>query len=114
MIGGFATWFDVGPGFYAAAGPDLRHALGPGWRHTLIEVQGPARARVVVELTDSCACGSRHGVPTILDLSPAAFRELAPLSAGIVAVSIELAPELPRTDTDVRMMLEVRDDEVYR
>jgi rare lipoprotein A (peptidoglycan hydrolase) len=41
-----------------------------------------------VRLVDWCACGPRHGRPTLLDLSDDAFRQLAPLSQGVVAVKI--------------------------
>jgi hypothetical protein len=99
LLGGWATWHDNGPGMYAAAGPDLRRALGPGWRGTVVEVGGPGGASVRVRLTDSCACGERHGLPTFLDLSADAFAQLAPLDWGVVAVSIELVPVLPATNT---------------
>lgn len=122
LIGGWATWYDVGPGFYAAAGPELRAALGPSWRGQLVEVEGPGRLSVVVEIVDFCACGDRHGQPTLLDLSIDAFEQLAPLEAGIVSVSIEIQATtgtLPPTDPtphpdDERMRLEVRGDELYR
>jgi expansin (peptidoglycan-binding protein) len=55
-----------------------------------------------VTLTDWCACGSRAGEPTLLDLSDAAFRDLAPLSAGVIEVTIAVeGPRmtLPPTDT---------------
>lgn len=62
---------------------------------------------VTLQLTDWCACGERHGLPTLLDLSDAAFSELGELSAGVIRVSIEIdAPPDPRDDA---MRDEVRD-----
>lgn len=104
LLGGKATWYDVGPGHYAAAGPVLRDALGgdPAFRGQRVSVCSGERCTTVV-LTDWCACGERGGIPTLLDLSADAFRDLAPLSAGVIDVSIELgaAPQvtLPPTDT---------------
>ncbi len=55
---------------------------------------------VVVRVVSFCACGRRHGVPTVVDLSPAAFQRLAPLNAGIVRVQITRVgvPLAPQTD----------------
>jgi hypothetical protein len=68
-------------------------------------------ASVTVLVVSYCACrNSEHAI----DLSPAAFKVLAPLSRGRVAVVVEWpAPEPPRTDADLRMQREV-DDAVYR
>jgi len=99
LLGGWATWYDDGDGLYAAAGPVLREVLGD-WRGQRVTVCADACVRVV--LRDSCACGERHGDPTLLDLSPAAFRRLAPLSAGVARVSIEVGGPLmtlPETDS---------------
>lgn len=69
----------------------------------MVRVDGP-RGSVVVRLSDWCACGPRHGQPTLIDLSPSAFRALAPLSDGIAVVSIELSvrrvPDPPATDAE--------------
>jgi hypothetical protein len=48
-----------------------------------------AKRCVEVRLTDWCACGKRHGSPTVLDLSRDAFRYLAPLSRGVTTVQVE-------------------------
>jgi hypothetical protein len=120
LIGGWATWYDVGPGFYAAAGPELRAALGDGWRHEVVEVVHGDRS-VVVEIVDFCACGERAGLPTFLDLSIDAFSVLVDPAAGVIDVSIEIpgsATTLPPTDPsphpdDERMRDEVRGDELY-
>jgi len=103
LLGGWATWFDDGPGLYAAAGPVLRDVLGEDWRGQRVTVCADACVRVV--LSDWCACGERHGDPTLLDLSPAAFRRLAPLSAGVVRVSIEYGgPRMTPPPTDQEEM----------
>jgi hypothetical protein len=101
LIGGKATWYDDGSGYYGAAGPVLREALGgdPAFRGQTVRVC--ADECVLVRLTDWCACGDRGGVPTLIDLSPDAFARLAPLSAGVIDVTIELGGVvLPPTDTE--------------
>lgn len=102
-LGGVATWYDDGPGLYAAAGPVLREALGgdPAFRGERVTVTSGGRS-VTVTLSDWCACGERGGKPTLLDLSADAFARLAPLGRGVINVEIELAgagPTLPPTDT---------------
>ncbi len=99
LVGGWATWYAT-PGLTAAAGPLLRDMLGD-WRGQLIEVESASRS-VTVRLTDACACGERHGLPTLLDLSDAAFRELADLGVGVVRVSIEIGPETHPDDDRMR------------
>ncbi len=98
-IGGLATWYDAPPG-QAAAGPDLRAALGPNWRGQIVTVSHDGRS-VSVKLSDFCACGDRGGKPTLIDLDDASFARLAPLSAGVIEVSIEFGGTiaLPPTDT---------------
>jgi hypothetical protein len=101
MIGGKATYYDSGPGLYGAAGPLLREALGgdPAFRGQRVEVC--ADECVTVQLVDWCACGDRAGVPTIIDLSRDAFARLAPLSDGVITVTIELGgPTLTLPPTD--------------
>ena len=69
-------------GLYAAAGPLLRKSLGV-WRGKHVVVRANGRA-VAVTLSDWCACP--HGRP--LDLYSDAFERLAPLSKGLVKVSV--------------------------
>lgn len=94
-IGGTATWYD-GPAGHAAAGPGLRDALGSDWRGQRVTVchESPC---VSVILSDWCLCrGTR-----LVDLDDASFARLAPLSRGVIAVSVEYggqAPTLPPTD----------------
>jgi rare lipoprotein A (peptidoglycan hydrolase) len=95
MQAGLATWYDDGPGLYAAAGPLLRHG---DWRGSFVRVC--AGKCVTVQLTDWCACGDRGGQPTLLDLSASAFKRLAPLSKGIVAVEVQVLSDIPLPPTD--------------
>ena len=56
------------------------------------------RRSVVVTIVDTCGCpGSR-----LIDLTSGAFRQLAPLSRGVIAVELTDAASirLPATDTD--------------
>jgi hypothetical protein len=105
MIGGKATFYDDGPGLYGAAGPLLREMLGgdPTFRGESVTVC--ADDCVTVVLVDWCACGERGGEPTLVDLSPEAFARLAPLSQGVVDVTIQSAIALPATDTFTRQQL---------
>lgn len=48
-----------------------------------------------VVVVSHCACGDRHGEATVIDLSPPAFAELAPLSRGVVRVTVEGPIEVP-------------------
>jgi hypothetical protein len=82
VVAGVATWYAWRPG-EAAAGPGLRSALGPDWRGTVVIVTAGARS-VRVRLTDWCACpGGR-----VIDLDSRSFAALAPLSAGVLSVSV--------------------------
>jgi hypothetical protein len=81
-----ATWF-AAPRGTAAAGPALRAALGKGWRGERVRVCSGGEC-VTVRLTDWCACGPRHGTPTLIDLGRDSFSRLAPLSSGVITVTI--------------------------
>ena len=98
---GVATWYAASKGT-AAAGPALRAALGKDWRGDRVRVCSGGEC-VTVRLTDWCACGPRHGTPTLIDLG----RRLV-LPAGTagrrrhhrgdpVIVALYLPPSLPRT-----------------
>jgi len=101
-LSGNATWYDWRPG-QAAAGPGLRAALGVHWRGQSVTVCTQNCVRV--KLTDWCLCS--HG-NRLIDLDDASFAKLAPLSAGVIAVTIkigqsqraepEAAPTAPATD----------------
>lgn len=119
LVGGWATYYAT-CSECAAAGPLLQAALGPDWQGSWVTVESD-HGKVLLRLVTSCACGDRRGQPTIIDVSIPAFNELSAIPAGadtdpgLVAVSIELPgprPTLPATD--IRMMLEARDDEAYR
>jgi expansin (peptidoglycan-binding protein) len=51
-------------------------------------------------LGDWCACGPRGGTPTVIDLDDDAFRRLANLSAGVIAVTVRTIPAPPPTATE--------------
>lgn len=89
LAAGVASWYGTGRnGLYAAAGPALRSALGPRWRGRRVAVLFNGR-RVVVTLNDYCPCGERSKRPDkLIDLSDEAFRRLAPLSRGVLRVTI--------------------------
>jgi Lytic transglycolase len=78
---GVASWMPA-PSGTAAAGPALRRALGVHWRYQRVTVTAGGRS-VVVLLNDWCACPRR-----LIDLSAGSFARLAPLSRGLVVVTI--------------------------
>ncbi len=81
---GTASWYCCTrghpSGYYAAAGPDLR--VG-GWRGRHVAVRGGNGQTVWVTLIDWCACPDR-----LIDLYPAAFSRLGPLSRGLLNVKV--------------------------
>lgn len=91
LVGGWATWYDDGPGMYAAV---------PWYTGTPVTVRVCADGSrcLLLRTRDFCACGPRHGIPTVADLSREAFSYLAPLSDGIVKVTLEWPVDLPATD----------------
>ena len=97
-IVGPASWYPTF-GRVAAAGPRLRHFLGHGWRGTRIVVCRTTRsseACTIATVVDWCKCP--HG--RIVDLSDDVFGVLAPVSVGVIRVSIRrLNVALPATDT---------------
>lgn len=77
---GIASWYDDGPGLYAAAGPALR--VGD-WRGRRVRVCAGDDC-VVVRLTDYCQCyGTR-----LIDLSRDAFSSIGSLSRGLMKVHV--------------------------
>lgn len=111
MVGGEATWYCDPPASHctvgypagsmvAAAGSELQHE---GWRGSWVVVRHGGRS-VRVQLVDVCLCRGRR----VIDLYAVAFRQLAPTSAGVIEVEVELdagagdpgpAVTLPPTDT---------------
>jgi hypothetical protein len=74
----------------------------PYWVRVTRVTDGHVNTTTVL-VVSNCGCGSRrHGWPNI-DVSPAAFRELGPLSAGVLEVRVEridgVPTVLPATDT---------------
>lgn len=81
---GVASWYDGGPGIYAAAGPGLRRG---DWRGTEVIVTADGFS-VRVQLIDHCYCRV-GGATRLIDLSPAAF--MAPcgsLGRGLCKVEV--------------------------
>ena len=77
-VRGIGSWF-AAIGLIAAAGPGLR--VGH-WRGSYVVVNANGRS-IRVWLTDWCACPKR-----LIDLGDDAFRRLAPLSVGLVRVTV--------------------------
>jgi rare lipoprotein A (peptidoglycan hydrolase) len=67
----------------------------------MVRVSANGKA-VRVRLTDRCACGSRNGVPTLIDLDVRSFEVLAPRSVGVLRVVVEpiAIPAPPETSTE--------------
>jgi hypothetical protein len=84
-VKGVASWYcctaHYGDGLYAAAGRALRAFLGPKWRGMRVRVC--AASCIVVRLVDWMA-----NPKALIDLEPAAFRLLAPLSRGLITVRV--------------------------
>ena len=93
LVSGWATFYDA-PAGHAAAGPLLRSG---DWRGRLVTVCAGERC-LVTRLSDWCACGDRHGVPTLIDLARVDFARLGSTSRGVLRVIVESA-YLPATDT---------------
>jgi hypothetical protein len=86
---GVASWYRWRLG-QAAAGPALRTGR---WRGRFVRVCAETRC-VVVRLTDWCACpGGR-----LIDLDARSFARIAPLSRGLVRVTVSVERPLPATD----------------
>jgi len=66
----------------AAACGRLRDAIGPKWRGRVVTVRAGSRS-VLVQLVDWCGSSSKT-----IDLYAAPFQRLAPLSRGVVEVSV--------------------------
>lgn len=78
-VTGIASWYRYVPG-QAAAGPRLRSALGPGWRGSTVTVCASVCLRVT--LSDFMVADR------LVDLDSRSFAALAPLSQGLVKVSV--------------------------
>ena len=89
-VSGQATWYGTGPGAgHAAAGPALRQALGKDWRGKVVQVC--ADRCVTVKLTDWCLCRGQR----VIDLSDEDFSRLAPLTAGVIRVTVSRVSVVP-------------------
>lgn len=101
---GVASWYDDGPGLYAAV-----HSYEWGDPRYKLEVCRADNLEVCVTVTvrDHCQCYVGERRERAIDLSPSAFKRLAPLSAGLVRVVLRQpgdkpSPTLPPTDSSPR------------
>lgn len=90
---GLATWYQDGPGLYGSV-ESWRYGDSP-YPATVCH----AGSCVTVTVRGYCACGDRAGKQTVIDLSPEAFARLAPLSRGVIDVTLEVGIRLPETST---------------
>jgi hypothetical protein len=94
-IRGLASWCAPTPR-YCHGWDKARLAAVPSFRNGdkpyLVRVCSATRC-TVARVVSFCACGNH-----VIDLSPPAFRNLAPLSRGVVRVTVTRV-ELPATDT---------------
>lgn len=102
MSGGLATWCAPTPKYCHGWGGKAHLGAVPSFRYGdppyRVVVHHGDRSTVVL-VVSFCACpGAR-----IIDLSPAAFSELAPMSLGVIPVTLEelgSGPTPPPTDTE--------------
>jgi len=108
LVGGWATFCDPTPERCQAWGPPALLGAVPWFRDgdrpfpVEVCVAGGAQC-VVVTVVSFCACGDRDGIPTVIDLSPAALEQLDLdyRRLGVVFVTIEWpVDELPATDAE--------------
>lgn len=84
VLEGTASWYDDGPGLYAAV---HSYRFGDPVYDVIVRVPGGDSVRVRVR--DHCACYVGTSRERLIDLSPDAFAKLAPLSRGLVRVTVE-------------------------
>ena len=82
ITSGVASWYDAGPGLYAAM-----HGYRDG-TNVHIKVCAKDRCITVPVVTQCQICRWKRG-SVLVDLSPAAFRYFAPLPVGLVNVTVE-------------------------
>lgn len=91
--GGWATWCAPTSTQCQGWGGDALLGATPsfvdGDRPYDVRVCADGGRCVVVRVVSFCGCADRRGRPTVIDLSPAAFEQLAPLRHGIVLVTLE-------------------------
>ena len=102
MSAGLASWCAPTPTHCQTWGGDALVGAVPSFRfgdrpyRVIVRRQDDPSRFVIVTIVSNCACGEH-----VIDLSPAAFRKLAPQSVGEVAVSIEdIRPGITPPATD--------------
>jgi len=86
VLRGLASFYDWHSG-EAAAGPALRAFLGPKWRGQRVRVCASRCLSLVI--SDWCQCLRGKPDERIIDLARSDFALLAPLSQGLVRVTIQ-------------------------
>ncbi len=102
---GFATWCAPTPTRCQRWGGDARLGAVPSfrWGDTPYPVRVSYGGRsTIVQVVSFCACGDRHGEPTAIDISPAAFESLAPLSRGVIRVEVQRLDTIALPETGTR------------
>ena len=98
LTAGNASWCAPTPKYCHGWGGHALVAAMPGYHGPVwakvCRQDDPARC-VTVHVISFCACGNH-----VIDLSPYAFKRLAPLSRGIVAVEVEVLRDIPLPPTD--------------
>jgi hypothetical protein len=104
---GVATYCAPNPPYCTRWGGDALLGAMPGFTygdapHNARVCRSDGAPCVTVTVVSFCACGDRPGGPTVIDLSPAAFRAIngGSLAAGVIDVIVTIGGvALPATDT---------------
>lgn len=111
LLGGWATYCAPTPRYCQGWAPPALLGAMPGFSYGdkpfLARVCTNGIRCVVVTVVSFCGCGDRSGIPTVIDLSPAAFDRLASRSRGVVRVTVEYPVDrpsvtLPPTDLEAQ------------
>lgn len=104
---GAASYYDDGSGLYAAV---PSYTFGDARYELTVCRQDNVEVCVKVTVRDHCQCYVGTINERIIDLSPEAFSQIAPLSDGLVRVVIKtdtpnpVSPTLPPTDTGLSLL----------
>lgn len=98
-LSGYASWYcsSTSACTRGYSGSDLVAAIDPSTgidKGELVTVRHDGRT-VLVRIVDTCQCAGRR----VIDLTSGAFSRLAPLSAGVIPVTLTTGASLPQTDT---------------
>ena len=92
LIAGNASWCAPTPKYCHGWGGHSLVGAMPGYTHPVWAkvCRQDSSVCITVHVISFCACGNH-----VIDLSPYAFKRLAPLSRGIVAVEVEVLTRVP-------------------